>query len=668
MLRRIGEFAAPINLTGSDARQTASAEVAPVVDISAAARTPWYSHPARLTVICGIILVAVVIAVTAGLLSNLRDRDLAEKERALESLALVLAEQIDRSFQSIELIQTSVIERMKSLGIASAEDFERQMSGYETHRRLNDRVSALPYIDAMVVTNADGKLINFSRSWPIQSVKIPDQDPHEAFVADPQLTSLVGKPIRSPVTGSWLVPIARKFTGPNGEFLGVVTGVMGLEYFEQLFQAISSTPNGTIVLFRRDGTLLVRFPRQEAAIGQSFPQSGFLKTLATSDHGTSREIGVIDGQERLVSVRSLAHYPVALVATTTVADALANWTRGAIAMVVVALTIGLVIGGAVFFSISAVGRRLREQSLQRNIAFDSMSQGLAMFNSAGRLLVCNDRYRQMYDYPPDLAKSGCTILDLLKCRVARGTFSGDPEEYVRDLRAMIAKGETTRLLVETGGGRITKVVNQPMADGGWVATHEDVTEAKRIDEALLRANQELIEKQYAIDQAVIVAVTDVKGIIIYANDHFCRISGYAREELLGANHRILNSGIHSKMFFGDMYRRIASGQVWRGEVCNKAKNGSLYWVDTTIVPQLGADGKPIAYMAIRIDITARKQAVEKVSFMAGHDALTGLGNRAVLNEKLEEASARLRRHQETFTVLLLDLDGFKNVNDTLAGC
>ena len=760
-------------------------------DKSAATRTPWHSRPIRLIIICGIILLAVVVAATASLLSNLRDRDLAEKERGLENLVLILAEQIDRSFQSIELVQTAVVERMQSLGIASAEDLERQMSGYDTHQRLKDRVSALPYINAFVLTDAEGKLLNFSRSWPIPSVRIPDQDPHEVFSADPHLTSFVGKPIRSPVTGSWVVPIARKFSGPNGEFLGVVTGVMELQYFEKIFQAIVSGPNATIALFRRDGTLLVRYPRQEAAIGRSFPKSRFLKTPATSDHGTGREIGVIDGQERLVSARSLAHYPVAVVATTTVADALANWKRGAIAMIFAALIIGLVIGGAVLLSIWVIGRSLRERSLQRDTALNNMSQGLVMFDSATRLVVCNDRYRQIYNLPPDLVKPGCTVINLLKYRAANGTFAGKPEEYVRDLRAQIAKGKTTKHVVEIGDGRITTVVNQPMANGGWVATHEDVTEkvraekaseqqklqldaalenmshglcmfdamqrlivcnkryaelyglndeqtkpgtklrtileariargnapddheryindrinevtenrpyqitnrlsdgryvfvvhrpmanggwvathedvteAKRQEEALAQANQELIEKQYAIDQAVIVAITDVKGDIIYANDNFCRISGYAREELLGANHRILASGFHSEKFFRDMYRQIANGHVWRGEIRNKAKDGSLYWVDSTIVPQLGPDGKPIAYMAIRIDITARKLAEAKISYMASHDALTGVGNRAVLHEKLEEALARSRRRQEPFTVLLLDLDGFKHINDTL---
>lgn len=630
-----------------------------------ASRTPWYSRPTRLIITCGIILIVVVIAVTASLLLNLRDRNLAEKERALESLALVLAEQIDRSFQSIELIQMSEIERMKSLGIASAEDFKRQMSTYDTHQRLKDRVSALPYIDAIVLTDTDGRLINFSRSWPMPSVKVPDQDPHEAFNADPHLISFVGKPLRSPVTGSWLVPIARKFSGPNGEFLGVVTGVMQLRYFEQIFRTIVSGPNSSIALFRRDGTLLARYPHQEAAIGQSFPQSAFLMVLAKSDHGTDRKIGMVDGQERLISARSLAHYPVALVATATVADALVNWKHGAVTMVVAALMIGLVIGVVVLVSIWVVGRKLREQNLQRDTALNNMSQGLVMFDSAGRLIVCNNRYRQMYDFPSDLVKPGCAVRDLLKYRFANGTFSSDPEEHIRNLPAMIAQGKMARHVVETGDGRIVTVTNQWMANGGWVATHEDITEAKQQEEALARANQELLEKQYAIDQAVIVAITDVKGIITYANDNFCRISGYTREELLGKNHRLLNSGTHSEKFFRNMYRQIANGHVWRGEVHNKAKDGSLYWVDTTITPQLGPDGKPVAYMAIRIDITARKLAEAKISYMAGHDALTGIGNRAVLHEKLEEALARLQRRQESFAVLLLDLDGFKHVNDTL---
>src|ERR671913_499659 len=160
------------------------------------------------------------------------------------------------------------------------------------------------------------------------------------------------------------------------------------------------------------------------------------------------------------------------------------------------------------------------------------------------------------------------------------------------------------------------------------------------EEALRRSLKELADLKFALDESAIVAVTDQRGRINYVNDKFCEISKYSRQELLGADHRIINSGYHPKEFMRDLWRTIARGQIWRGEIRNRAKDGSLYWVDTTIVPFLDGAGKPRQYLAIRSDITARKQAEAQIREQA---ALTNLGQlAAVVAHEVRNPLAGLR--------------------------
>ena len=236
---------------------------------------------------------------------------------------------------------------------------------------------------------------------------------------------------------------------------------------------------------------------------------------------------------------------------------------------------------------------------------------------------CNQKFAQLAGF--DDIKS---ILGKSDVEIAWATDDED-RFHQTDMRVLSSGfprlGEENQLLMPDGTELWVETNTVPIFDEsgmvtGLLGTYQDITDRKQVEQALRNSEEQAREalarvaiQQFALDQHAIVTITDPAGLIVYANDRFCEISGYSREEAIGQDHRVVNSGFHPKSFFAEMWKTIASGQVWKGEVCNRAKNGNLYWVASTIVPYLDEQGHIKQYISIRTDITESKLAQKRIT-------------------------------------------------------
>lgn len=204
---------------------------------------------------------------------------------------------------------------------------------------------------------------------------------------------------------------------------------------------------------------------------------------------------------------------------------------------------------------------------------------------------------------------------------------------------------------------------------GFIATFYDITEQKL---ELMKTYKELEDFKFALDASATVSITDSEGTILYVNDRFCDTTNFTRDELIGNNHRLVNSGYHPKEYFQTMWDTISKGKVWSGEVRNRSKDGRIWWANATIIPFLDKENKPYQYIAVRSDITDRKRMEEelqnqkqRVEQFAYFDYLTGLPNRRLFEVELKRKLDEAIKNQTKLALLFLDLDGFKFINDTL---
>jgi diguanylate cyclase (GGDEF)-like protein len=536
---------------GLVSHREAAAETKDVFDSEA----PGRRDPIRWLVACGVLLIAAIVVGTAIMISSFRERAIESGERELQNTVLLLARHFDQQLDDLQVPLSDLITYMRGAGIASPDDFKREMSTHEMHLLMKAKVSGASEIAGINVYDADGTLINSSVVPAVPYVNVADRSYFKALKSSADVTQPQIELVRSRFSGGWRTVIARKVIGPDGQFIGVVSRAIAPAKFEDFFSTVALGKDATISMHHRNGGLLGRYPHVETMIGRNFKIGpGREAELLNLDHGAVRLISPIDGQERLASIQGLRHFPLAVVATTTVAAALVDWRAQTKFLIVSAGLSAIVIAVILTLIVQLLSRQhrssrqrlaLEKQRLERiNMHFDAalsnMTQGLCMFDGDKRLVVWNERYAQLYQLPPDLLKVGTAHSAIIGDRIHRGILKGDNSDAAAKAKisalGQLPKTATSSRVDEFADGRFVLVTREPMADGGWLATHEDITE--------------------------------------------------------------------------------------------------------------------------------RRRAEAEIVHLARHDGLTGLANRAEFNAKLEEASKRLKRNGGAVTVMMLDLDKFKVVNDT----
>jgi len=446
-------------------------------------------------------LIGIGVVAIGATLWLLRSDAIRNTQQNAGNIATILAEQTSHMVRGIDATLIDLREHLSASDYPDSAAMRDALRTREFYEHLSRRLSQLPHADVIAILDDQGRLINSTRRWPVIEFDFSDRDyfQHPRDFNDGRL--YVGLPVEARGVGIRTIYFSRRLETSTGDFLGVITIGVPLQYFERVYDSISDLKDQSFLFLRRDGTALIRYPDTTDRAGMKMPPDSPWHDVVRAGGSFYRSPGYFDGGPRLVAVRPLRGYPLVVNVGADEAAALRTWQRRA-TLIGIGTLLAVICSGLLLWALAGQVRKLsrseaalaaREAGLEEksheleqvnarlDAAVNNMSQGLCMFDKDERLLLCNDRYRSMYRLSPDQIRLGCHPRELLEQRVASGTFLGDPEEYRASTAARLSQGETFYQTAELADGRIIAMSFQPVVGGGWVATHEDITERQKIE-------------------------------------------------------------------------------------------------------------------------------------------------------------------------------------------
>jgi diguanylate cyclase (GGDEF)-like protein/PAS domain S-box-containing protein len=622
----------------------------------------WQTPIKHRSVVLGAILIGLVWMALSFFLSN--EHDSAERAAIQNStnLAGAFEEHLSRSLSEID----RSLKIIRTLQVRDASKF-KLADWLKSNRVLANDVLQIALIDReanVKVGGVEGEAQTLSASRLGEAYKA------HADTREDRL--LIGKPVLDSATGRWSLQLSRRIHDSHGLFNGVIVAELDPAYLTRVYNSVDIGKDGYIRVVGLDGAVRATSGRTFSILEKDFSRSDLIRKLSAAPDGwfyTSSSLS--DDVRRLIAYRSVTDYPLVITVGLAAHEIFARLEAQRRSGYLVAAALSLIILVVTGFSVrgqllrDAAKKRLEHANMLLSATLANMPHGICMFGADKRLVLANDLYSTMYGLDPNKMKSGTTLPQILEARVASGCCPLDSQKYISDRMAEAFRTEPGYVVNELQDGRTLAVSRRSMPDGGPVSVHQDITAHLHAEKELNETKQFLNSIIENIPIAVVVKdVTTRKFILV--NRTFEAMLKVSRAEVLGKTvFDIYRTKDAERIDAADNAALAADIGAHSNDYEIEMPGGESRILATNRIVVRDSEGNAKHLVVVIDDITERKKSEQRIAFMAHHDVLTGLPNRLSVMEKIEEAVARHRRRGDSFAILLLDLDRFKHVNDTL---
>lgn len=612
-------------------------------------------HYSELAVAVFCLAVIVVLwATTIDRIRSERAETISAVYKQNSNLAIAYEEHTVRTLKSVDQVLLSIKSQYETRGPKA-----------NLQRLIESGVIDGELFVVLEVLDENGRLIASNSKF--QPVNFAHENYFEAHRQQRLNAMLIGAPLKGRLAGRVIFPMSRRINKENGSFGGVVFAGIDPSYFTTFYEKTDLGKMGAVSLIGLDGIALVRRAGEHSTFGEDLHGTTLLERHAQSPVGNFTGVGRIDRVPRFFSYRTAQQYPLIVSVGTAEDEALASfheherdyYVRTAVASLLAALFgTGLI---AALWRRRRAADALARSDIQFRTYFTLAAVGIAHTDFSGKFLRINRKLCEMLGYTEEemLMHSFRTVShpeDIPDMTIRQRMLAGDAMAVAetREKRYVRKDGSVMWAIIA-----VTLVRDLKGNPDYFVTVVQDISERKRMEERLRKFS-------HAIEQSPAqTVITDTQGRIEYVNPKFSEVTGYAADELIGKTPAVIKSGVTPIEVYQELWRTILAGREWQGEVQNRRKNGELYWEYEVISPLKNERGEIVNFIAIKEDITERKEMRDLLVHQAHYDSLTQLPNRLLCYDRLRQAINYAQRRKTIVGVLFIDLDRFKGVNDAL---